>query len=141
MRPGPQAVRALGLLLALSRLAPFVPHASWALVAGLAAVAAAVLVERRALARVRLSHEEAASFVLSLDEEETVAFRLATDAARPVHLTVRRTWPRLVAVPSTTLRGVCRPGESLALQCPVRGVQRGNAKLDGPHVAFTFRGW
>ena len=141
MRPGPLAVRALGALFALSLLAPFVPYASWALLAGLAAIGGAVLVERRALGRVRVSHEEPPSFVLSLDEEETVGFRLATDAARPVHLTVRRTWPRLVAEPSTTLRGICRPGESLALQCPVRGVQRGSAKLEGPHVAFTFRGW
>ena len=141
MRPGPRTVQALGALCAVAILAPLVPFLEWALVAGIVALAGAVAVERRALGRVRVTHEEPPAFVLSLDEEETVAFRLATDAARPVRLTVRRPWPRLVAQASTTLRGVCRPGETLPLSCTVRGVQRGSARLEGPHVALTFSGW
>lgn len=131
----------MGALCALAILVPLLPGLQWALLAGVVAVAGAVLVERRALGRVRVTHEEPAAFVFSLDEEETVAFRLATDASRPVSMTVRRPWPRLVAQASTTLRGVCRPGEALPLSCTVRGVQRGSAKLEGPHVALTFSGW
>lgn len=141
MRPGPLAVRAMGALCLAALLVPVVPYLQWALLAGVLAVAGAVLLERRALGRVRVTHEEPPAFVLSLDEEEAVSFRLATDAPRPVRVTVRRAWPRLVAEPSTTLRGVCRPGESLPFACTVRGVERGSAKLEGPHVALTFRGW
>jgi uncharacterized protein (DUF58 family) len=141
MRPGPQAVRALWAIAAAGLAAVFVPLLVWPLVAGLGAVALLVALERRALGRVRIVHEEAPLHVLSLDEEETLPFRLATDAARAVRLSVRRVWPPLVAEGSTTLAGVCRPGETLALACRVRAVQRGSAPLEGPHVALTFRGW
>ena len=131
----------MGALCALAILVPLLPGLQWALVAGVVAIAGAVLLERRALGRVHVTHEEPAAFVLSLDEEETVAFRLATDAVRPVQMTVRRPWPALVSQASTTLRGVCRPGETLPLACTVRGIRRGSSKLEGPHVALTFSGW
>lgn len=141
MKPGPRWVQAMLALCAASLAVPFVPEAVWFLLVGIAAAAAAALAERRLLGAVQVTHDEAPAFVLSLDEEEKIAFRLATNAARPVRMVVRRMWPELVATRSSTLQGVCRPGETLALECPVRAVERGTAILTGPHVAMTFWGW
>jgi uncharacterized protein (DUF58 family) len=141
MRPGSKAVRTLLVLSAASLLAALVPLLVWPLLAALAAVGALVFIERRRLKRVTVTHDEAPVFVISLDEEEPIAFRLATDASRPVRLTVRRVWPALVAEGSATMTGLCRPGETLSFSSRVRAVQRGTAALDGPHLAMTFWGW
>jgi uncharacterized protein (DUF58 family) len=93
------------------------------------------------LGRVTVTHDEPPVFVVSLDEEEKIAFRLETDAPRPVQMSVRRVWPGLVAEPSATMSGICRPGEPLPLSCSLRGIQRGTAAIDGPHLAMTFWGW
>ncbi len=122
-------------------LVPVVPYLEWALLAGLLAAAGAAALERRALGALEVRCEESPAHVLSLDEEERVAFRLSTSAGRPVRLTVRRLWPRLLAEPSSTLEGTCRPGEVLPLECVVRGVRRGAARLEGPHVGMTLWGW
>lgn len=141
MRPGPRTIQALLVLSAASLLAALVPVLVWPLLAGVAAVAALMVAERRMLDGVRVTHDEPPVFVLSLDEEEKIGFRLQTDAPRTVRLSVRRVFPKLVAEPSATLSGVCRPGETLPLACPLRGVQRGTAAMDGPHLAISFWGW
>jgi uncharacterized protein (DUF58 family) len=141
MRPGARTVRALLILAAGALAVPAVPALVWPLLAGVAAVAVAAAVERRLLGAVRVSHEEPPVFVLSLDEEQPLTFRLATSASRSVRLLVRRVWPGLVAQPSTVLEGVCRPGETLTLACTVRGVARGTAPVAGPFVSMTFWGW
>lgn len=141
MRPGPRSVQALLVLAAASLLAALVPLLVWPLLAAVLGVAVLMVAERRLLGRVTVTHEEAPVFVISLDEEEKISFRLQTDAPRPVTLSVRRVWPDLVAEPSATLAGVCRPGEVLPLACSLRGIQRGTAAVDGPHLAMTFWGW
>lgn len=141
MRPGPRTIQALMVLSALSLTAALVPILVWPLLAAAVAVFVMMVAERRMLAAVTVTHDEAPVVVLPLDEEEKVGFRLATDASRPVRLSVRRVWPKLVAEPSTMLSGVCRPGETLPLSCALRGVQRGTAAIDGPHLAMSFWGW
>jgi uncharacterized protein (DUF58 family) len=141
MRPGRNLVLAVTALAGAALLVPLVPGLEWGLLGALLAAIGLAAAERRVLGSVQVRCEEAPAHVLSLDEEERIAFRLSTNAGRTVRLIVRRVWPRLVAEPSATLEGTCRPGEALALECPVRGVQRGVARLEGPHVAFTLWGW
>ncbi len=141
MRPGRRLVQAMLALAALALLAPFIPYLVWPLLGAALAAAAVAFREHRLLRAVTVTCEERPAAVLSLDEEEAFPFRLATDASRPVALTVRRTWPALLAKASTTLMGTCRPGETLPLSCAVRGVQRGTADLAGPHLSLTFWGW
>jgi uncharacterized protein (DUF58 family) len=141
MRPGPRTVRTLLALAAASLLAALVPVLVWPLLGAVGLVAVAMIVERRLLGAVTVTHEEAPVWVVSLDEEEKIDFRLATNAPRPVRLRVRRVWPDLVGERSATLEGTCPPGETLVMSSPVRGVVRGRAPLDGPHLAMSFWGW
>jgi uncharacterized protein (DUF58 family) len=141
MRPGPLTVRTLLALAAASLLAALVPVLVWPLLGAVGLVAAAMIVERRLLGAVTVTHDEAPVWVVSLDEEEKIDFRLATNAPRPVRLRVRRVWPDLVGERSSTLEGTCPPGETLMMSSPVRGVVRGRAPLDGPHLAMSFWGW
>ena len=141
MRPGPNAVQALLILAAASLIAAIFPLAVWPLLAGLLAVVVLIYAEREMLGRVTVTHDEPPVFVISLDEEEKISFRLETNATRPVRMSVRRIWPDLAAEPSATMAGVCNPGETLPLSCTVRGIQRGTAALEGPHLSLTFWGW
>ncbi len=141
MRPGPRSVQTLMALAAASLLAALIPVLVWPLLAALLILAMAMLVERRLLSAVTVTHEESPVWAMSLDEEEKIDFRLATDSPRAVRLQVRRSWPKLLAEQSTTLEGTCPPGETLKMTCPVRGVVRGRAALDGPHLALSFWGW
>jgi len=103
MRPGPLTVRTLLALAAASLLAALVPVLVWPLLAAVGLVAAAMIVERRLLGAVTVTHEEAPVWAVSLDEEEKIDFQLATNAPRPVRLRVRRLWPDLVGERSSTL--------------------------------------
>jgi uncharacterized protein (DUF58 family) len=141
VRPGPKTVQAFLILAAASLLAALVPLLVWPLLAGVVVVIVLLVAERRMLGGVTVTHDEPPVFVVSLDEEEKIAFRLETNASRPVRMSVRRVWPDLVAEPSATMAGVCRPGETLPLACTLRGIQRGTAAIDGPHLALTFWGW
>lgn len=141
MRPGPLLVRALAGLGLAALLAPFFPVLVWLLAPGLAAVAALALREGLALRRLSVTAERPASLVLSLDEEESLPLRLTTSASRPVRLAVRQVWPALLEQPSSSLAGVCRPGEALAPEMTARAVARGSAALAPPWVAATFDGW
>jgi uncharacterized protein (DUF58 family) len=141
MRPGPLTVRTLLALAAASLLAALVPVLVWPLLGAVGLVAVAMIVERRLLGAVTVTHEEAPVWVVSLDEEEKIDFRLATDAPRPVRLRVRRVWPDLLGERSSTLEGTCPAGQTLMMSSPVRGVVRGRAPLDGPHLAMSFWGW
>jgi uncharacterized protein (DUF58 family) len=141
MRPGRRLVWAFGAAGGAALAVPAFPPALYLALALAGGALLAAAFERWLLGRVGLHFEEAPKVVLSLDEVETIGFRLATDAPRPVRLTVRRMWPALVAERSSTLRGVCRPGETLPLASPVRAIARGRAPLEGPHAAISFWGW
>lgn len=141
MRPGRLLIRALlGLCLA-SLLVPFVPVLVWVLGLGLAAVVALALFEALELRRLTVTAELPEAWVLSLDEDEVLPLRITTSARRPVSLTVRQVWPRLLEQPSSVFQGVCRPGEVLAPEARVRAVARGSATLEPPWASATFDGW
>jgi uncharacterized protein (DUF58 family) len=141
MRPGRLLVRALlGLCLA-ALLVPFVPALVWVLGLGLAAILAMALLEALELRRLTIVAERPKAWVLSLDEDELLPLRITTSARRPVSLTVRQVWPRLLEQPSSVFQGVCRPGEVLAPEARVRAVARGGAALEPPWASATFDGW
>jgi uncharacterized protein (DUF58 family) len=130
----------LGLCLA-ALLVPFIPALVWVLGFALAVVAGLAVTETLTLRRLIVTAERPQAMVLSLDEEEILPLRITTTARRPVSLTVRQVWPRLLAQPSSVFRGVCRPGEVLAPEIRVRAVARGSAPLDPPWASATFHGW
>jgi uncharacterized protein (DUF58 family) len=140
MRPGPQLVRILGLLCVSALLVPLLPGAIFVLVAALATLAAAVLIEAALLRQVTIAVDAPPAVVLSLGEEEALALAVRTSASRPLHITLRQVWPRLVEPAATVKHGVCRPGEILRLELPVRGIARGREALGPPYVAARFWG-
>lgn len=140
MRPGPLLVRLLGLLALAALLVPLVPGFVFVLLAALATLLGAAAAEALLLREVLVTVEGREAVVLSLGEEERVALQVRTSAARPVHLTLRQVWPRLLDAASTTRRGVCRPGEILRLDFAVRGIARGRERLEPPHLAARFWG-
>ena len=79
--------------------------------------------------------------MLSLGEDERVPLALASDAARPLELTLRQLWPDLVDRRASRLSGRLEPGRTLALELPVRAVKRGTAPLPAPWLAATRDGW
>jgi len=141
MRPGLLFVRALVVVTAAALAVPIAPALVWALVLSLAAILAAFVVEASALRRVTITAERREAIALSLDEEQTIALHLRTDSDRAVRLTIRQVWPALVEAAGSQRTGLCRPGEVLPLEFPVRGVARGRETLPAPWVAATFWGW
>lgn len=120
---------------------PFVPLLAWALLPAAAVVLGIAGREALALRRLRVNAERPGALVLPLDEDEEIPLKISTSAARPVRLTVRQTWPDLLLQPSAERKAVCRPGEVLSLDFPVRAVARGGARLPVPWIAATFDGW
>ena len=120
---------------------PFVPVLVWVLGLGLAAVVAMALFEALELRRLTVTAELPEAWVLSLDEDEVLPLRITTSARRPVSLTVRQVWPRLLEQSSSVFQGICRPGEALSPEARVRAVARGGASLEPPWAAATFDGW
>jgi uncharacterized protein (DUF58 family) len=139
-RPGPLLVRAVAGLCLPALAIPALPALAWALLAALAALVAAAALEARRLLGARVAVDRPASAALSLGEEETLGFLVRTDAPRPARVALRQTWPDLVEPASSARNGICRPGEILRLELPVRGVRRGRAEVAPPHVAVTFLG-
>jgi uncharacterized protein (DUF58 family) len=143
VRPGPRLVRALLALGAAALLVPLAPQAAPLLALGLAAVLLVAGVEARRLARLDFRVERPAAVVLSLGAAEAVAFGLAAagPAAGAVRLRVRQVWPELLDRPAGHAEGICRPGELLRFELPVRAVARGSARLAPPWVAASLGGW
>lgn len=140
MRPGPRLLRVLFILCVIALMVPVLPEVVWLLLAGLVALLVACSVEAIFLGRLELGVEGRGVVVLSLGEEERVGWALRTNSSRPVHLTLRQVWPRLIASRSATGRGRCMPGEILRLEFPVRSVARGKEKVEPPCVAATLWG-
>jgi uncharacterized protein (DUF58 family) len=140
MRPGPLLVRLAVILAAASLLIAAMPLLVWALAAAAAALTIAAAMEALALRRIAVHVERQAKLALALDERETTVARIATTARRPLRLLLRQRWPGLVEPRSSTVRGICRPGEVLAVELHPRGIARGTAAVDPLYVAATFRG-
>jgi len=136
-RPGPRLASVLWVLAAGALAVPVVPPLRWALLAGLAAVVAAALLERRALGRVGVAVERPRALALGLDAEEALDLALRTDAPWPVRLEVRQVWPGVLAPASARAGGVVPPGRDLEVRFGVRAARRGRAALAGPHLALS----
>ncbi|HUP59487.1 MAG TPA: DUF58 domain-containing protein [Thermoanaerobaculia bacterium] len=140
MRPGPLLVRLAVILAAASLLIAAIPLLVWALAAACVVVLALAIAEAFALRAIEFQIDRQAKLAVPLGEEELVTIRIATNARATVHLTARQRWPDLVAPRSETLAALCRPGEMLALDFRVRGIERGTASVDPLYAAVTFRG-
>lgn len=141
IRPGGKSVRALLVLSGASLAVPFFPELAWLLGAGVAAVAAAMALEGRALSRLTVTAARPEALALSHGEEETIAVALSTDARTPLELTVRQLFPDLFREKSARVHGSCRPGERLAASFAVKPTARGKASLPAPWVALARSGW
>lgn len=137
MRPGRRLVQLLLVLCGLALVVPLRRELAWAWLAALLALAAAALAEALLLARVTLTAERTGSLVLPLGRDDVVGLALRSDARWPLRLVARQVWPALVAPGSSQRAGVCRPGEVLRLEMPVRGVERGSQALPPPSLAAT----
>lgn len=140
MRPGALLLRGALALVGLSLLVPLYTPLVFALLAGLLVLLGAALQEALQLNRIAFRVERADVQALALGEPAALTLLLRSNAARPLHVTLRQRWPALVEPLSSRGEGVLRPGESLALQFPVRGVSRGRAPLEAPHVAVQLSG-
>jgi uncharacterized protein (DUF58 family) len=151
VRPGPRQLRARLALCGAALLVPLAPALAPLLAAGLAAAALAAGAEARRLARLDVRVEREAALVLSRGAAATVAFGIAATGAdghrggaRPqpvLRLRVRQVWPALLDRPAGHAEGLCRPGELLRCELPVRAVARGSARLEPPWVAASIGGW
>src|SRR5216684_1873653 len=100
MRPGPILIRMLVIVSALALLVPVAAWFVWIVTAALATVFLTALAEMLLLLRVRVTAERAAKIALGIDETESAALSIHTDATRPLHVIVRQRWPKLVDRPS-----------------------------------------
>ena len=140
MRPGPAFVRLLGLLSLLALLVPVWHQAVLLLVASLLVLLLAALAELALLRGVAVELSGPQSLVLSLGEQDSLSYQLQTTSRRPLRLSLRQVFPRLVDLPHATRGGLCRPGEILSLAFPLRGIARGRASLPPAHASLSFVG-
>jgi uncharacterized protein (DUF58 family) len=140
MRPGPLLVRWLALLCAAALLPAVAPVAAYPLALALLVLLGAAAAEAALLRRVRVEVDREDAAVLSLGEPETLSLEVRTSADRPLRVAVRQSWPSLLDAASSTREGLLRPGETLRLEMPVRGIARGRAPLPPPHLALRVWG-
>jgi len=140
MRPGPLLVRMLAIVAASALLIAIAAELAWIVLAAFVAVCAIAAAEALALRSVQIIGERPAKIALALGENETETLLIRTDAARPVRMIVRQRWPELVESRASVQHGICRPGEVLRLEMPVRAIARGSATVERPYVAATLRG-
>ena len=141
MRPAPLLIRLLFTIAVLALLvtiwAPFV-YVVAALTGGVLLVA---LIEALVLRRIRVDVERQRTIALPLSEEETTQLRIRTTSSRAVRMQVRQVWPDVVEQRSSERAAVCRPGEVVTLELPLRAIQRGTATIERAAVAFTIIGF
>ncbi|HKS22540.1 MAG TPA: DUF58 domain-containing protein [Thermoanaerobaculia bacterium] len=140
MRPGPLLPRLLVITAALAALIPVAIWVEWVVVGAFALVVFAAGTEAVALRRVKLLAERPARIALALDEVETTAVDLSSNAARPLKMIVRQRWPELVAQRAIVADALCRPGEVVRVDMSVRAIARGSAVVERVAVAMTFFG-
>jgi uncharacterized protein (DUF58 family) len=137
MRPGRRLVGLLAAVCAAALFVPLRPELVWLWLFVLMAALGAATLEAVRLRGMVLTLDRAGRLVLPLGQDETVSLAVRTDARRPVLLELRQTWPSLLAGGSVTRHGLCRPGEVLQFDLPVRGIARGKEPLAPPTVAAT----
>src|ERR1043166_4798281 len=97
MRPGPRLPRLIVITAALAALIPVALWVEWVVVGAFALVVVAAGTAAAALRSIAVAAERPAKIALALDEVETTAVDLSSNAARPLRLIVRQRWPELVA--------------------------------------------
>ncbi len=127
-------------LFCVAALAPWVPYAAVAAFSGMALLLLACVCERIVLGGAIVRAERPPITALSLNEEQPMPLTLSSDSPRALKLIVRQLWPRLIEARSSTLTGVCRPGEALRVDFKIRSVERGKETLDTPYVSATIWG-
>src|SRR6185436_282955 len=125
MRPGPLTIRLLMVLAALALLVPFVVWIVWAVAALVIVVLAAAVAEAIVLRRTKFHIERPAKLALPLDEHDVTSFRITTTTTAPLSMTIRQRWPEIVLPRASTVRAICRPGEALQIDLPLRAIARG----------------
>lgn len=140
MRPGSLLVRLTFLVAALALLVSLAVWIVWAVAVLLFVLFAAAVAEGIALRRIRFDVERPAKLALALDEHDTTSLRITTTAGAPVSMTIRQRWPEIVQPRSATVRAICRPGEALQIDLPLRAIARGTETIEPAHAAVTLRG-
>lgn len=140
MRPGPLLIRLAVLVAATALLIPVVPVMIFVVIALTAALLMAAAGEAILLRTVRLTMERSDEVALPLDERETIDIRVGAKSPRALQLTIRQLWPDLLEPRSTSLRAICRPGEVVNLEMPVRGISRGTEIAERAWTSATMYG-
>src|SRR5215212_7652985 len=140
MRPGPLLIRLTLVIAALALLVPLFVWIVWAVAALLVVLFAAAVAEGIALRRMRFHVDRPAKLALPLDEHDVTSLRITTTSAAPLSLIIRQRWPEIVLPRSTTVRAICRPGEALQIELPLRAIARGTATIEPAHASVTLRG-
>jgi len=53
---------------------------------------------------------------------------------------IRQRWPEVVLPRSATVRAICRPGEALQIDLPLRAIARGTESVEPAYASATLRG-
>jgi len=140
MRPGPLLHRLLLLVAASALLIPIAVWMEWVVVGEIVIVVGAAVAEVVVLGNVRLDVDRPKTIALALDEIETTSVDLRTNAVRPLRVIARQRWPEIVTSGASTIEGVCRPGEVLRIDMPLRAIARGSAPVETLAVSMTLFG-
>ncbi len=140
LRPGRHFVRVTVLLAAFALLITAFVAVVWAVVVALAVLVALAAAESWALMRVRFTGGRPLKIALALDEIEAIPLEIRTTASRPLRMIIRQTWPDTIEGRASERTAICRPGEVVKVEMPVRAIARGSSAIERPWVAATFRG-
>lgn len=140
MRPGPLLHRLFLIIAASALLIPIAVWMEWIVVGEVVIVIGAAAAEILVLGNVRLEVDRPKSIALALDEIETTSVDLRTNAVRPLRVIARQRWPEIVTSGANTIEGVCRPGEVLRIDMPLRAIARGSAPVEKLAVSMTLFG-
>jgi len=128
------------VLAALALLVPFVVWIVWAVAALVIVVLAAAVAEAIVLRRTKFHIERPAKLALPLDEHDVTSFRITTTTTAPLSMTIRQRWPEIVLPRASTVRAICRPGEALQIDLPLRAIARGTESVEPAYASATLRG-
>lgn len=140
MRPGPLLHRLLMIVAASALLIPVAVWMEWVVLGEFVIVLGMATAEVIVLRGVRLDVDRPDKIALALDELETTTIDLQSNAVRPLRLIARQRWPELVADRATIVDGICRPGEVLRVDMPLRAIARGSAEVERLAVSMTLFG-
>ena len=117
------------------------PELAYVLAAAMAALIMMAGIEAAQLRGVRLAVDGWHDRVISIGQDEQLAFTVRLLAPRRrVRLRIRQPWPALLARPASVDERVLAPGAPAVISFPVYGRRRGRESLGAPHFAATLWG-